>query len=437
MEKIFLDALERFSLLESAKGSVTVALSGGADSCALLHLFLKHKEQLNITVKAAHLNHLIRGDEAFRDEEFVKKLCEKYGVELFVGREDVPKYAAQNGISIELAARKLRYEFLESVCDGVVATAHTASDNLETLIFNLVRGSALKGLCGIPPKRDIFIRPIIMFTRAQIEEYCEKNGIDYITDSTNLCDDYTRNKIRHKIVPLLKELNPSVENSVLKTSVALKEFDDVITLETENLFYESKLENGGLSVKTLKEYQPAIIKNVIKHYCKSVNPEIELENVHIEGIYIAILNTGKINLPKNYFAVVKDGVLQILADVEVAQNTPKYVVDIAETENKLFQNTKNVNNLLLKNSLDCDKIIGKLVIRTRKAGDKLRLLNRGCTKTLNALYNEYRIPVEQREILPVISDDGGVVWIHGIGIAQRCAVTDKTKRIFNIEVSQI
>ena len=223
MEKFVLEAIKRFSLLKNAD-TVTVALSGGADSMALLYALFSLKEKLGITVKAAHLNHLIRGDEALRDEEFVKAACKKLGVELTVKREDVPAYATELGISTELAARVLRYKFLEGVADGgLIATAHTASDNLETVILNLTRGSGIDGLSGIPPKRGAFIRPVILCTRAQIEEYCEINKIPFVTDSTNHSDDYTRNKIRHNIVPVLKKLNPSVEATVLRSALLLRE----------------------------------------------------------------------------------------------------------------------------------------------------------------------------------------------------------------------
>ena len=201
MKSQVLKAIERFSLLDNR--NITVALSGGADSMALLSVLLEIKGEFSLNITAAHFNHRIRGAEADRDEAFVKEYCEKKGVELFLGSGDVPSYAKEQGLSLELAARELRYEFLKSVSKGNVATAHTASDNAETVIFNLTRGSGAEGLCGIPPKRDIFIRPLILATREQIEEYCKENDIPFVNDSTNFCDDYTRNKIRHNVIPVL------------------------------------------------------------------------------------------------------------------------------------------------------------------------------------------------------------------------------------------
>ena len=188
IENSVLSAIEQFSLLDASK-NITVALSGGADSVALIYALYRLREKLGITLSAAHLNHMIRGEEALRDEEFVKKLCKKYEIPLFCERTDVPAFAKIQGLSLETAAREVRYGFLERVNCGVIATAHTASDNLETVLFNLSRGTALKGLCGIPPKRGIFIRPLILASRSEIEDYCKKNNLDFVTDSTNLSDD--------------------------------------------------------------------------------------------------------------------------------------------------------------------------------------------------------------------------------------------------------
>ena len=173
MKKTVLKAVKEFSLLGDYNNpTITVALSGGADSMALLNVLLELKEELKISVEAAHFNHLIRGAEAERDEEFVKCACESLGVKLYIGRGDVPKYAKEKGVSLETAAREMRYDYLNRINKDFIATAHTASDNLETVLFNLSRGTAIDGLCGIPPKRENFIRPLILATRNQVEEYC-------------------------------------------------------------------------------------------------------------------------------------------------------------------------------------------------------------------------------------------------------------------------
>ncbi|MBP3692302.1 MAG: tRNA lysidine(34) synthetase TilS, partial [Clostridia bacterium] len=167
-----IEAIEQYNMLKNVK-TVTVALSGGADSVALLLAMLQLRSRYGITVKAAHLNHNLRGEESDRDEQFVRSLCEQYKVELAVKSVDVKNLAQSTKQSVELAARAARYEFF-ACCDGVVATAHTADDNIETVLLNLVRGTGLEGICGIPPVREGFIRPLIMCTRAQIEQFCKE-----------------------------------------------------------------------------------------------------------------------------------------------------------------------------------------------------------------------------------------------------------------------
>lgn len=429
MEKSVLTAIERFSLLENTK-EVTVALSGGADSMSLLYVLFNLKDKLGITLYAAHLNHMIRGDEALRDEKFVREQCESLRIPLFCERIDVPAFAKEHKLSTELAAREVRYDFLSRVSRGVVATAHTASDNLETLLFNLTRGSALKGLCGIPPKRGIFIRPLILCTRAEVEEYCRKNGIEYVTDSTNLSDEYTRNKIRHKVVPVLKEINPNAEKSAVRTAAELFE-DNAFLEECADKYLSANISGGGLDISALPK--APIAKRAIKRFAEMTASALTLDNLHILEIYRICNEGGRTGLPLGYSAEVKENKLFITNNCEKISANFKFDVRTERRINDLFTNGEKINNLLLKNSLDCDKIIGKLVSRTRLPGDSLRLAGRGCTKSLKKLMNELSVPKELRDSLPVIADEAGVIWIYGIGVAQRCAVTKNSAEVMIIK----
>lgn len=429
MENHILEAINRFSLIEEKGVNVTVALSGGADSMALLYGLLKLSEKLGITVDAAHLNHMIRGEEAERDTRFVKEQCEKLGVKLFCEYADIPAIAEKNGVSLELAARNARYEFLRRVSSGLVATAHTASDNLETLLFNLTRGSGLDGLCGIPPKRDIFIRPLITCTRDMVENYCSENNIPFVTDSTNLTDDYTRNKLRHKVVPVLKEINPAAEINALRMSSLLRQ--DAEVLKQQALDYISaNLSDGALSIKGILTLDEATATRIIKLFIEMSG--CKPQAVHIKSVLKTLNRGGKTDLPEQYIAVAEQGRLCISKRDEKTQNR-EYFVNITYSEEKFSENAKKINNLFLNNSLDCDRIVGQLCVRTRLSGDSIRLLNRGCTKSLTKLYSECRIPSSERDRLPVIADDEGVIWIYGIGVAQRCAVTVSTSRVAHIE----
>jgi len=433
IENSVLEAICGFSLIKE-NSTVTVALSGGADSMALLNVLVALKDRLKITVKAAHLNHLIRGDEAFRDENFVKVQCALLNVPLFLRREDVPEFAKANNLSLELAARKVRYSFFEEINEGVIATAHTASDNLETVIFNLTRGTSIDGLCGIPAKRDNIIRPLILCTREMIEEYCIKNNISYVTDSTNLSDEYSRNKIRHSVIPVLKSLNPSVEKTVLRSSFSLKEIADDVS-DVAKSYLKENLSDKCLSLAGFAALQKSVAKRIIVEFVKKSDESINLESCHIEEIYRICINGGKTSIPKNCCCLRENNTLKIIRNDENNCNLSRYEVKISEISKNFYKKNQKVNNLLLNNCLDYDRIVGNLVVRTRKSGDTIRLVNRGCTKPLTKLFNELSIPVEERSVLPVISDDKGIVWIYGVGVAQRCAVTAKTERFCHIDVT--
>ena len=426
MENKVLNAVNKFSLLQ--KGDiVTVALSGGADSVSLLYALLSLKDSLGITVNAAHLNHLIRGEEAERDQKFVTDLCRKLGVTLFTERKDIPKIAKENGMSTELAARKERYEFLSRVAVGKVATAHTASDNLETMIFNLARGTSLKGLCGIPVKREIFIRPLILCTRQDVEDYCEQNKIPFVTDSTNLSDDYSRNKIRHTVIPVLKSINSCCEESALRTSFSLLEDSEFLESVSSEILFKN-LGEDKLYIGDAQNIPPSVLKRVIKKYFETDFPDISLDNRHIKDIYSICLNgTGKLNLPSNIYAVVKDGYLNFKD--RNTKSSVNFAVKVTESE--------NVNNLFSNNLIDCDKIVGKWIVRNRLEGDKIRLNKRGVTKTLKKLFTENKVPNEIRSKIPVIADDLGVIWVYGLGVCERTSVTKQTKKILNVEVQEL
>lgn len=429
MEKSVLTAIERFSLLENTK-NVTVALSGGADSMSLLYALNSLKEHLGITLSAAHLNHMIRGEEAMRDEEFVRHVCEKLNIPLFCERIDVPAYAEQHKMSTELAAREVRYDFLSRINRGAVATAHTASDNLETVLFNLTRGSALKGLCGIPPKRGIFIRPLILCTRTEIESYCEKNCIDYVTDSTNLSDEYTRNRIRHRVIPVLKQINPNVEKSAVRTVTELAE-DNAFLEDCADKYLSDNIIGGELDISALPS--APVAKRAVKKFAEMSAPELSLDNFHIMEIYRICKEGGRTGLTSGFSAQVKDNRLFITNNNLKNCAKIKFKVETERRINDLFTKDEKINNLLLKNSLDCDKIIGKSVLRTRLPGDSIRLAGRGCTKPLKKLMNELSVPLELRDSIPVIADEAGVIWIYGIGVAQRCAVTKNSAEIMIIK----
>ena len=431
MEKSVLSAIERFSLIP--KGShVTVALSGGADSMALLSVLESLKTSLDFTLSAAHFNHGIRGAEADRDEQFVKAECERLGIPLFCEKGDVPALAKQKKIGTELAAREARYEFLYRVAPDLIATAHTASDNLETVLFHLTRGSGLQGLCGIPAKRGRVIRPLITVTREEVEAFCRQRKIAFVTDSTNFSDDYTRNKLRHRVIPVLEELNPSVAETVSRTGLCLAEDETALSALAEE-YLTAHLRDGALTLDGFSALPAAIRRRVVRQYITRTVPGLFLDHRHTEEVERICLQKGRTGLPGDLYAVAGGGTLTL----EPAYPQTDYRVETRVLTREEFEKIKKIHNLLFNNAADCDKIIGKTVLRVRNAGDRIRLAGSGCTKTLKKLYLEKRIPLALRDSLPVMADEQGVFWIYGVGVAARCAVTEKTERVWMIDAQEV
>lgn len=417
---------------------IYTALSGGADSVAL-HLALKElSAEYGFTLKAVHVHHMIRGSEADRDLLFCRKLCESLGTELADFRVPVPDYAREHHLSTEEAARVLRYKCFESLDEALpfkVATAHNLNDSAETVIFNLSRGTGLKGLTGIPVSRDMYIRPLSGCTRREIEDFLAEKGQDFVTDSTNLTDDYTRNRIRQHIIPQLEGLHGGFYGNLSRMLSSLS--DDADFLEKTAL----ESENARLS-----ELHPSIRRRVIINLLRQHNIEVSAEK--IISAEEAVLNPagGKINLSGNVYAVAKDGYLRIMTILNERVIFPETLIEKEETpflcdkkviiqQNNSENHDKNgiVNKKFTENDFDCDKIQGRLFLRNRRNGDSYKRLGRNFTSSLKKLMNE-KYPSHERDLIPVIADESGIIWVEGFGIADRVRTDASTKASAHISV---
>lgn len=419
MNNQLIRTVEKYKMLKNGD-SVIVALSGGADSVALLDILNSIKEKYNLALYAVHVNHGLRGDEAQRDENFCKSLCEKYGIRLFVRQENVSELAKKNKISEELCGRNVRYSVFEELSEQLsakVATAHTASDNAETLIFNITRGASLGGVCAIPPVRGYIIRPLIECTRALVEQYCKNNNLEYVTDSTNLSDDYTRNKIRHNVIPALKEINPSFENSALRLSENAREISDFLSVITDKAISDSKC-NYGYDCKALLSNHNAIVKNAVAVLCKSC-ADFSAEQRHIELIVDIMKNGGAVNLTEKCSAVSKQGILRFvfsnegnrLEEIKLCENTE------FEYFGKTYRVTKDNSDKENKDSLNVVFLNKNAVFRTRQSKDMFSYPKRKVTKPLRKVMNEMKIPSEQRDKTVVLAVDNVILWCEGVGVS--------------------
>lgn len=304
-------AITDYNMIEHGD-DVLIALSGGADSVALCFALQKLSAELGFSVRACHINHNLRGKESDADEQYVCSFCEKHGIKCGVYSVDVLSEKRKHE-SVEECARRLRYAALEKCAEltnAKIATAHTASDNAETVLLNLTRGTALKGLCGIPTVRGNIIRPLIYCTRADIEQFCTENELAFVTDATNLDEAYSRNKIRLNVIPKLREINPSLHDSITRMTYSL--YLDNVYLEhiAEQLLSDADNGDKTYSTAILATADDCILSRVIRSLLEQNNTEPSALRIN-ECIQIIRRNNGKINLRRDVFAVVHKGQFSI------------------------------------------------------------------------------------------------------------------------------
>ena len=433
-------AIERHQMLHPGD-TVLVALSGGADSMALLHVLYSLKDEYNIGIVAAHFNHGIRGEEAKRDENFCVEVCKSLGAELFVGSADIPALAEEKGLGIEECGRKERYAFFDRIApEAKIATAHTLSDCEETFLFNLARGASLKGLGSIPPVRDNIIRPLIYCSRSDIENYCAENKISFVTDSTNSSDEYTRNSIRHNIVPQLKKINPSFDTAFERCLSNLREDEELLDVLSLSVLENARAENGWLAEK-LNTVHPSLKRRAVAKIIEEITAE-KPQAHHIEAVCDILSDGGSTQVLTGVSLCVYNGVLikeEEFADeweqsfVEGINFLPYETVKTAVYDKNDKINIQKFNKQLLANVIDYDKIKGVLIFSSIRPGDKIRPKGRGVTKQLRRLFNENHIAPSHRNRISVLRDDCGVVWVNGVGADERVSADENTKKFLILE----
>lgn len=434
-------AIKDFDMLKYGD-KVLVGISGGADSVSLLTVLCKLKNKMNLEITAAHINHGLRGNESDEDEIFTKKLCDSLEVPIFVLKADVKKEALKTGCGIEECGRNIRYNYFNetsATMNAKIATAHTLSDNLETLILNLTRGSGLNGMCGIKPVRNNIIRPLIYLTRDEIEQYCVENNLDYVIDKSNYDRNYSRNKIRLDVIPILKEINPSVEKTCLKMISQFTELKSYIDNKALRALKEYKLKNGYNAEKLVR-----LDKTVLSR-CISFIVESNLNNNHIDLIIEKLKEgSGSVTVPGGINIDIKFGRLNINTGKkeriswEYKINNTKIltyykreviikVIDIME-----YIDLIKLNKELIDYSIDYKYINENTIIRNRRNSDKFKKAGRKVTKTLKKLFNEEKVPICTRDDLVIIANKDKIVWLEGFGASEFALVNKETKKVLII-----
>lgn len=434
------------------EGLVIAAVSGGADSMCLLSALIELSADMGFSVAAAHFNHRLRGSASDEDAAFVARYCADRGIPLFNGAGDVRSYAERHGAGIEEAARTLRYAFfyetVEKAGAAGIATAHTADDNAETLLFNLLRGAGLKGLGGIPPVRDCVLRPMLTVTRREVLEYLADRCVPYVEDATNKLDIYSRNILRHRVIPVLTALNPRFAEAATKAALLLREDEAYLSGLAADYIAEHG-ENGALSARDLAGLPRALSGRIIRQFAAEKLPDVRLGAGHVEDILrlcAADDPSGRISLPggtayREYDRLVfsrefrDGGFLPVTVPVDGVAEIPELGLVVrcrklaagdlsadkfpaGENPPEIEKINKSFTTFLFK----YDSIYGNIVIRPRKTGDKIKLFGTNSTKTLKKLFIEKKIPARRRAMIPVIADDAGILAVRGVGCDARAAV---------------
>ena len=445
-EQVFLETVRRNALIE-AGDDVVVAFSGGADSVCLLDLLVRSQDELRISsVRAAHLNHCLRGEAADADEAFVRAFCEARSIPLIVRRQDIGKLAALQKQSVELCAREARYAFLHSLGADKIATAHHANDQIETFLFRFARGSGLHGLCSIPMKNGSVIRPLLPFTRAEIEAYCASRALDYVTDATNLSSVYARNRIRLETVPSLRRVFPGFDRNAQRTIGNLQADEDFMQSVAADAFsgvFDPAA--NRLRLDAFPEIHPAIRRRVLLLFCEQIGLHA------IEEKHIALLEQNL--FVKGFCLTMPDGIRlktdsSFLYRTEALPETPLLFIPLdrkTDCSNRFFDSVVTLSLRRIEtlreapkgDVIDADKLGEGLCLRSPQTGDRVTMRRRGCTKTLKKLYTEQKIPAANRTRVPVVADETGVVWAKYAGVDASRLPDLNTKRIMIIKAEDV
>ena len=387
---------------------IVCALSGGADSVALTFAMYLLKEKLDIRLSAAHFNHHLRGEESDRDERFVRDFCDRYDIPLFVGEGNV--VPGKKGL--EAAAREARYAFLRSL-NGKIATAHTADDNAETVLLHLVRGTGLKGLGGITPIHGNVIRPMLSITRQDVEAFCEEWCLSYIQDSSNDTDAFLRNRIRHSVMPLLKEENPRLAESLSAMALRLRQDEEFLSQSTETV----------TDVKNLKALHPARRSRALERFLKESGVK-EPEGIHIaqaEGLLYSDRPSARAQFPGGVTVARQYGKLVKLEDRKPPEPA------MLPCPGEIWWNGYRVTAKKAEEILNTGKVFtvlpqGELILRSREVGDTIAL--QGGSKLLKKLFIDRKIPAAQRLQIPVLADEMGILGVYSIGADRKRMARD-------------
>lgn len=418
---------------------VAVAVSGGSDSMALLHYLFKNADALSITVKALNVEHGIRGESSIKDSEFVKKYCFDNGIPLLSYSVDSLKKAEKDKLSVEQSARILRYECFDDALNKgectKIATAHHKRDNAESVLFNLFRGTGLKGVAGIVTNfSGKIIRPLLSVDKEEILSYVNENGIPFVTDETNSCTEYSRNFIRLNLLPKISEIFPQAENNILRFSAIARKEDEFLDKIANSSIHFDK---NSIRIPVITD--EAIFLRAVIIALKKTGVEKDWESVHAEAVFSLTKkkNGAMVNLMSGIVAVKEYDDVVIYRQIPQEEREIPYsiaingAVTLGKTTVKLIP-TEKPNDLKSGLYVDSDKIPPSSVIRMRKHGDYIVKFGGG-KKSLGDYFTDNKVPLKDRNNIPLLCDGNSVLAIFGKVVSENVKIDEQTKKILKVE----
>ncbi|MGL4731969.1 MAG: tRNA lysidine(34) synthetase TilS [Clostridium sp.] len=461
MQETVLHTIKKYNMIENGD-NVLVALSGGPDSMAMLHVLYSLKDALGINiVGAAHLNHLLRGEDAECDQQICEKFCKEINVPFYCRRIDIDSMAKENGVSHEMAGREARYNFFDELVKSKgytkVAIAHNLNDQAETVLMRMMRGSGIEGLVGIKPVRDeVFIRPIIEVSRNIIEGYCDENKLNPAIDKTNFENVYSRNKVRLELIPYIEEnFNQDIIKTLNRMSRVISEDNDFIEGFSKKIFEKYCYKKGDRVIiyKDAFNEHKAVVSRVLRMAIMQVKGSLyNIESGHINDIIkLYNHNTGKtLMLPGNLRVdnVYKDIYVYIYEEknkadkefsLKLSINDSVYCEELSKTIK--LTTISNDGNFKIKSKdmikyFDFDKIKGDISVRYRKNGDKFSALGMKGSKKIKDIFMDLKIPREERDFIPLICFGDEIAWIVGFRVSEKFKIDRNTKKILQVSIER-
>lgn len=407
-------------------GRVLAALSGGADSVCLLHQLYSLRHELGLTVIAAHYSHGIRTECAADEEEFVHNLCENLGIEYHIGRGDVPTYAGEHGMGLEEAARTLRYGFLYDLAEQleceVIAVAHNREDSAETVLFNLTRGAGLSGLAGIPAVNDRVVRPLLGISRKEIEAYNEKHGLAWLTDESNADIAFSRNRIRHEVLPHLRQINPDADAAICRAADRLAQTQDFI-LQSALQLLSCDRQLGRIDRRLLRSAHPALYHAVFTLLLREVKADSRVldarKTENVAALALGDRVSGEIELGQGICARVEYTDLCMVNPHLEAQHESREEIELHPGVPVLWNGWEIELDAAEGITFAVDAIEGPVVVRSRRAGDRIALSSGH--KSIKKLMIDRKIPAKSRDRIPLICDNNKVLLVGDIDYDRHAA----------------